>query len=268
MDGVDISSLKGKERLKWSNQLSYVYQNPLSSLDPSWTVGQSITEPLAAAHVPSGERRKLVLESMATVGLPDYFLERFPHELSGGQVQRVAIARALVRKPRFMVLDEPTSALDVSIQAQLLNLLMGLQKEFGLTYFYISHDLNVVGHVCDRIAVMYMGKVVEIADALDLFASPLHPYAQALISATPHGSFSFLGFRLKGEPPSPRNPPPGCRFNTRCPYATPICNQEEPKLTRAREDHYVACHNVDLVSQGKVQVPENFQPISSEKHSE
>lgn len=263
MDGVDISSLKGKERTKWSSQHSYVYQNPLSSLDPSWTVEQSISEPLAAAHVPGSERRGLVLESMATVGLSDYFMERFPHELSGGQAQRVAIARALVRKPRFMVLDEPTSALDVSIQAQLLNLLMSLQKEFGLTYFYISHDLNVVGRVCDRIAVMYMGKVVEIADALELFTSPLHPYAQALISTTPSRPSGFRGFRLRGEPPSPRNPPSGCRFNTRCPYATSICSKEEPKLMRATGNHLVACHNLDLVAQGKVQVQENFQPIST-----
>jgi oligopeptide transport system ATP-binding protein len=261
MDDVDISSLKGKERLKWSSQLSYVYQNPLSSLDPSWTVEQSISEPLVAAHVPAGERRKLVLESLATVGLPDYFLERFPHELSGGQVQRVAIARALVRKPRFMVLDEPTSALDVSIQAQLLNLLMNLQKEFGLTYFYISHDLNVVGHVCDRIAVMYMGKVVEVADALILFSKPMHPYTQALISTTKSGPFSFLPFRLKGELPSPRNPPKGCHFNTRCPYATAVCFNDEPKLNEEAGGHLVACHNLELVAQGKVQVQDNFQPV-------
>jgi oligopeptide/dipeptide ABC transporter ATP-binding protein len=262
MDDVDITHLKGKERAKWSSQLSYVYQNPVSSLDPAWTVEQSISEPLAAAHVPSGERKELVLRSLADVGLPDYFLGRFPHELSGGQSQRVAIARALVRRPRFMILDEPTSALDVSVQAQLLNLLMDLQYEYGLTYFYISHDLNVVGRVCDRIAVMYMGKVVEVADAMDLFARPLHPYAQALLSTTVSKSSSFLDFRLKGELPSPRNPPSGCRFNTRCPYATDICSKEEPKLAPTMGNHLVACHNLDLVAEGRVQVPENFQPVS------
>ena len=261
MDGVDIAHLKGKERAKWSSQLSYVYQNPVSSLDPAWTVEQSVTEPLAAAHAPLKERREAALQSLAAVGLPEYFLGRYPHELSGGQSQRVAIARALVRRPKFMVLDEPTSALDVSIQAQLLNLLMDLQVEFGLTYFYISHDLNVVGRVCDRIAVMYLGKVVEVADALDLFASPLHPYAQALLSTTSSNSSSFVGYRLRGELPSPRNPPTGCRFNTRCPYATSICSKEEPPLAPVKGNHLVACHNLDLVAQGKVQVPENFQPI-------
>ena len=262
MDGVDITHLKGKERAKWSSQLSYVYQNPVSSLDPAWTVEQSVSEPLAAARVPSNERKDLVLQSLAAVGLPDYFLGRYPHELSGGQSQRVAIARALVRRPKFMVLDEPTSALDVSIQAQLLNLLMDLQAEFGLTYFYISHDLSVVGRVCDRIAVMYLGKVVEVADALDLFSLPLHPYAQALLSTTSARSSSFLAFRLTGEPPSPRNPPNGCRFNTRCPYATSVCSKEEPKLVQVKGNHFVACHNLDLVAQGKVQVPENFRPVA------
>jgi oligopeptide/dipeptide ABC transporter ATP-binding protein len=261
MDGVDISSLKGKERVKWSSQLSYVYQNPVSSLDPTWTVEQSISEPLAAAHVGWKERRERVIESLKAVGLPEYFLERFPHELSGGQSQRVAIARALVRRPKFIVLDEPTSALDVSIQAQLLNLLIDLQAEFGLTYFYISHDLNVVGRICDRIAVMYLGKVVEVASALDLFTTPMHPYTQALISTTRSGPFSFLSFRLRGELPSPRNPPPGCHFNTRCPYATSVCFKEEPTLSKAAGDHLVACHNLEFVSQGKVQVPENFQPL-------
>ena len=265
MDGVDITHLKGKDRAKWSSQTSYVYQNPVSSLDPAWTVEQSLSEPLAAAHVPPKERKEKVLQSLDAVGLPEYFLGRYPHELSGGQSQRVAIARALVRRPRFMVLDEPTSALDVSIQAQLLNLLIDLQTEFGLTYFYISHDLNVVGRVCDRIAVMYLGKVVEVADALDLFASPLHPYAQALLSTTSAGSSSFLGFRLTGEPPSPRNPPSGCRFNTRCPYATSICSKEEPKLTQVRGNHLVACHNLDLVAEGRIQVMENFRPVETER---
>ncbi|MDV3278099.1 MAG: ABC transporter ATP-binding protein [Nitrososphaerales archaeon] len=262
MEGIDIASLKGKERAKWSSQVSYVYQNPISSLDPTWTVEQSISEPLAAGHVPWSERRALVLQSLAAVGLPDYFIDRFPHELSGGQSQRVAIARALVRKPKFMVLDEPTSALDVSIQAQLLNLLIDLQEKFGLTYFYISHDLNVVGRVCDKIAVMYMGKIVEVGDALELFATPKHPYTQALISTTPTKSSGFLGFRLRGELPSPRNPPRGCRFNTRCPYATSICFEEEPRLSKASGIHLVACHNLELVAQGKVQVQENFQPIA------
>jgi oligopeptide transport system ATP-binding protein len=262
MDGVDISSLKGKERARWRNQLSYVYQNPVSSLDPTWTVEQSISEPLAHAHLSAAERRKRVVEALNAVGLPEYFLERYPHELSGGQSQRVAIARALVSRPRFIVLDEPTSALDVSIQAQLLDLLMDLQREFGLTYFYISHDLNVVGHVCDRIAVMYMGKVVEIADAMELFSNPKHPYTQALISTTRAGQFNFLGFRLKGELPSPRNPPKGCHFNTRCPYATSLCFNVEPPLVATAGNHLVACHNIELVAQGKIQVAENFQPIS------
>ncbi|MDA4124757.1 MAG: ABC transporter ATP-binding protein [Thaumarchaeota archaeon] len=263
MDGVDVLKLKGKERMKWSSQLSYVYQNPLSSLDPTWTVRQSISEPLASAHVPERGRAEMVLQSLASVGLPDYFLEKFPHELSGGQSQRVAIARALVRRPKFMILDEPTSALDVSIQAQLLNLLIEIQTEFGLTFFYISHDLNVVGRICDRIAVMYLGKVVEIADVWALFSSPMHPYTQALISTTHSKSLNFLGFRLSGEPPSPRNPPMGCHFNTRCPYATDLCKSIEPELAVVKGDHLVACHNLDLVAQGKIQVPENFHPIST-----
>ena len=262
MGEVDITHLKGKERAKWSSQLSYVYQNPVSSLDPSWTVEQSVSEPLAAVHTPQSERRELVRKSLADVGLPEYFLERYPHELSGGQSQRIAIARALVRKPTFMVLDEPTSALDVSIQAQLLNLLMDLQKEYGLTYFYISHDLSVVGRVCDRIAVMYMGKVMEVADALDLFDYPFHPYSQALLSTTSYKSSNFVGFRLRGELPSPRNPPTGCRFNTRCPYATAVCFKDEPVLMPAKGNHLVACHNLDLVAKGKVQVPENFRPVT------
>ena len=265
MDGVDILSLSGKERARWSSQLSYVYQNPVSSLDPSWTVEQSVSEPLAAARTPQGERRDLTSKSLEAVGLPEYFLGRYPHELSGGQSQRVAIARALVRRPKFMVLDEPTSALDVSIQAQLLNLLMDLQAEYGLTYLYISHDLSVVGRVCDRIAVMYMGKVVEVADALDLFAAPFHPYTQALLSTTSYRSPSFRPFRLKGEHPSPRNPPAGCRFNTRCPYATSVCFNEEPKLASAKGDHLVACHNLGLVAQGAVQVQENFGTVSAEE---
>ena len=263
MDGVDITHLKGKDRVTWSSQLSYVYQNPVSSLDPAWTVEQSVSEPLSAARVPSEERKGLVLQSLEEVGLPEYFVDRYPHELSGGQSQRVAIARALVRRPKFMVLDEPTSALDVSIQAQLLNLLMDLQSKFALTYFYISHDLSVVGRVCDRIAVMYLGKVVEVADVLDLFASPLHPYAQALLSTMSSESSTFLRFRLTGELPSPRNPPSGCRFNTRCPYATSICSMEEPALVKASGTHLVACHNLELVARGKVQVQENFRPLSA-----
>ena len=262
-EGLDYTEMKGRAlNLFRSSRISIVYQNPISSLDPSWTVEQTLKEPLeVSGRHSSQEIQDMIKESLKEVGLPFYIADRFPHELSGGQAQRVAIARALISTPRFVVLDEPTSALDVSVQAQLLNLLVDLQVKHGLTYLFISHDLNAVGHICDRIAVMYLGKIVEVGPATDIFTIPLHPYTQALVSTIPIETKSFLRYRLKGEPPSPKNPPPGCKFNTRCPYATSKCRSEEPLLEEVAPCHFVACHNLKLVKTGSVQVVENFSSI-------
>jgi peptide/nickel transport system ATP-binding protein len=263
VEGRDVTFLKGKALKSFRSRCSIVYQNPASSLDPSWTVEQTVSEPLTVdGKYSKGELKTRVAEALAEVNLPDYLSDRFPHELSGGQAQRVAIARALIKKPQLVILDEPTSALDVSVQAQLLNLLLDIQKKFGLTYLFISHDLNVVGHLCDRMAVMYLGKVVEVGDAIEIYNSPLHPYTQALVSTVPVITPGFSKYRLRGEPPSPRNPPLGCRFNTRCPYATSLCREKEPPLQEVTSGHFVACHNLDLVRSGSVQVPENFGQLT------
>ncbi|MEM3637765.1 MAG: ABC transporter ATP-binding protein [Conexivisphaerales archaeon] len=255
IEGQDFTSMKGKKFKKFrASRLSIVYQNPLSSLDPSWTVEQTLMEPLIVDDKFSeSEMKTIIVEALKDVGLPPYIVPRFPHELSGGQAQRVAIARALINKPKIVILDEPTSALDVSIQAQLLNLLLDLQKRYGLTYLFISHDLNVVGHICDTIAVMYLGKMVEIGGAVELFNNPMHPYTQALVSTIPNFIPEFNRYKLKGEPPSPLNPPVGCRFNTRCPYATSVCFTEEPEMVEVTPNHRVACHNIDLVRKGQFQ---------------
>jgi oligopeptide/dipeptide ABC transporter ATP-binding protein len=247
-DGKDLSSLKGEAMRHMRQQMQIVFQNPLSSLSPRMKIEQVVAEPLIThkAVEPSGLRSR-VIELLEQVGLGRQHLDRFPHELSGGQCQRVAVARAMALNPRLLVLDEPTSALDVSVQAQIINLLDDLRKSHGLTYVFISHDLNVVQHISDRIGVMYLGKIVEFAPAEDIFASPLHPYTQALFGAIPVPDVDNLRELtvLEGNVPSPINPPSGCRFHTRCPLAQEICTQKEPILRQIRSNRMVACHLVN-----------------------
>ena len=246
-DGRDLTSLKGPEMRKMRQQMQVVFQNPLSSLSPRFKVEQIVAEPLVTHHVlPRGEIRPRVIELLEQVGLGKQHLDRFPHELSGGQCQRVAVARALSVNPRLIVLDEPTSALDVSVQAQIINLFEDLRKLHGLTYLFISHDLNVVQHISDRIGVMYLGKLVELGSSEAIFAEPLHPYTQALLGAIPMPVVdrSRQLVVLEGNVPSPVNPPSGCRFHTRCPLWQEICKQVEPEFRQVRPGRFVACHLV------------------------
>jgi oligopeptide/dipeptide ABC transporter ATP-binding protein len=246
-DGQDLSTLKGKAMRNMRQQMQIVFQNPLSSLSPRFKIEQVVAEPLITHHsVEPVELRKRIIELLEAVGLGKQHLDRFPHELSGGQCQRVAVARAMALNPRLIVLDEPTSALDVSVQAQIINLLDELRKSHGLTYVFISHDLNVVQHISDRIGVMYLGKIVELSPADDIFASPLHPYTQALFGAIPLPDVDNLRELtiLEGNVPSPINPPSGCRFHTRCPLVQEICKQQEPLLRQIRYNRMVACHFV------------------------
>ena len=238
----------------YRRQTAMVFQDPYSSLDPRMTVGDMIAEPLDihSLYANRKERREKVLALMATVGLNAEHANRYAHEFSGGQRQRIGIARALATHPEFLVCDEPVSALDVSIQAQVINMFQRLQQELGLTYLFIAHDLLVVRHISDRIAVMYLGKLVELAPAKTLYEKPLHPYSQCLISAVPLPDPKLARSRkrilLKGDLPSPLNAPSGCPFCTRCPYATGICTEKMPELTQVATDHFVACHHVDRVN--------------------
>ena len=245
-DGRDITDLSARELRPLRSEMQLIFQDPYSSLDPRTTVGESIMEGLRAQGVGRRERNQRLDEALALVGLERYHGRRFPHEFSGGQRQRIGIARALALKPRFLVLDEPVSALDVSIQSQILNLLKDLQQELGLTLLFIAHDLSVVEHVCERIAVMYLGKVVEVADRDDLFDTPTHPYTEALLSAIPIPDPRRRRQRvlLSGDPPSPIAPPAGCRFHTRCPIAQlDRCAFEVPELRPVgdRPGHVAAC---------------------------
>lgn len=243
----DLSTY-GRYKLKGvRRKMQIVYQDPTTSLDPRMLVKDIVGEPLTVQKVAKGrEQRKKVIEMLNKVGLTERHLYRYPHEFSGGQRQRVAIARALVTRPDFVVLDEPTSSVDVSVRAQLLNLFQELQKDLGLTYLFVTHDLSVVECISHRVAVMYLGKIVELAPTEDLYREPLHPYAQALFSSIPIPDPTKRKKRvpLKGEVPSPVNPPPGCRFNPRCSKAMDICRNEEPKLIDIGKGHYVACHLV------------------------
>ncbi len=247
-DGHDITRQKRGELRPLRRQMQIVFQNPLSSLSPRLKVEQIVAEPLHTHRVLQGpDVRERVIELLEQVGLGRQHLDRFPHELSGGQCQRVAVARALALNPKLIVLDEPTSALDVSVQAQIINLLDDLRKLLGLTYLFISHDLNVVQHISDRIGVMYLGKLVELGPAQDVFAAPLHPYTQALFASIP---LPVVDKRreikvLEGNVPSPVNPPSGCRFHTRCPLARPICSEVEPALRPVRSERQIACHVVE-----------------------
>jgi len=227
-------------------QMQYIFQNPYSSLDPRMTVADIIMEPLEVhKHIPRNQWQDRMYELLRMVGLEDYHAERYPHEFSGGQRQRVCIARALAVDPQFIAADEPVASLDVSVRAQILNLLQELQQKLGITYLYISHDLSTVRHICHRVAVMYLGKIVEIAETDELFENPLHPYTVALLSAIPVPDPKRKTHRiiLPGEVPSPVNPPPACRFHPRCPRRIDICSKVEPPLSEVRPGHWLACHN-------------------------
>lgn len=243
-DGQDLAQVKSAELRHLRRQMQIVFQSPFSSLNPRMKVEAILHEPLRTHHVPRDQWRDLVLTLLARVGLGAQHLNRYPHELSGGQCQRVAIARALILQPRLLVLDEPTSALDVSVQAQIINLLDDLRLQFGLTYLFISHDLGVVEHLSDRIGVMYLGKLVEIGPAAEVFGSPKHPYTRALLASIPGQRVrrQTEAPPLEGAVPSPLNPPLGCRFHTRCPLAQPICREREPLLEPVGPTCWAACH--------------------------
>lgn len=246
-DGKNVPALPKDELRELRKEMQIIFQDPYGSLNPRMTVGDIIGEPLHIHKLAKGpEREKRVRELLEVVGLSAFHARRFPHEFSGGQRQRIGIARALAVNPRLIICDEPVSALDVSIQAQVINLLQDLQEEFGLTYLFIAHDLSVVKHISDRVAVMYLGKIVELTDKDELYRNPKHPYTQALLSAIPEADPTIKKERiiLKGDVPSPINPPSGCRFHTRCPKAMEICTKEEPEFLDSGGGHFVACHLV------------------------
>ncbi|WP_088013726.1 ABC transporter ATP-binding protein [Gottfriedia acidiceleris] len=244
----DLLSLGKKEMRKIRKDLQVIFQDPFASLNPRQTIGQILGEALAIQNVVPKEQRKARIEELlGHVGLRPEAMDRYPHEFSGGQRQRVGIARALAVDPKLIICDEAVSALDVSIQAQVLNLLKSLQKKFSLTFFFISHDLGVVRHISDRVMVMYLGKIVEIADKKSIFENPQHPYTRALLSAIPvpnpvHERERII---LTGDVPSPINPPSGCRFHTRCPFAIDICKTKVPELKLSEQNHQVACHIIN-----------------------
>jgi peptide/nickel transport system ATP-binding protein/oligopeptide transport system ATP-binding protein len=247
-DGQDMLKLSGSELKAVRREMQIIFQDPYASLDPRLPIGESVMEGLNIHKVGSGkERYDLMIDTLKKVGLEDYHARRYPHEFSGGQRQRIGIARALALQPKFIICDEPVSALDVSIQSQVLNILKDLQAEFGLTYLFIAHNLSVVEHISDRVAVMYLGKMVELTGRDELFANPLHPYTQALMSAIPIPDPHLKRERiiLKGDVPSPLNPPSGCRFHPRCPIADEICSQKEPEFREVSQDHWVACWMVE-----------------------
>ena len=241
---VDLARLQGKELKPYRRELRMIFQDPYSSLNPRMTVMDIVAEPLRIHKLVEGkEAEDRVAEILRKVGLRPEYMRRYPHAFSGGQRQRIGVARALVLDPRVVVCDEPVSALDVSIQSQVLNILRDLQAEFGLTYLFIAHNLSVVEHVSSRVAVMYLGKMVEMASREDLFRNPLHPYTQALMSAIPVPNPRLKRERiiLKGDVPSPLNPPKGCRFHPRCPWAIDICSQQEPEFKELMPGHWTAC---------------------------
>lgn len=247
-DGKDITAIEKSKMKPVRREMQIVFQNPLSSLSPRLKVEQIVAEPLLTHGVlAKHEIRPRVIELLEQVGLGKQHLDRFPHEMSGGQCQRVAVARALALNPKLIVLDEPTSALDVSVQAQIINLFEELKSSLGLTYLFISHDLNVVQHISDRIGIMYLGKLVELGDAEDVFEEPLHPYTQALFGAIPMPVVDDQHELkiLEGNVPSPVDPPSGCRFHTRCPIAEKRCQEAEPALRQVRGGRQVACHFVE-----------------------
>jgi oligopeptide/dipeptide ABC transporter ATP-binding protein len=247
-DMVNILGLSRKQMIPFRRQMQIIFQDPFSSLNPRMTVMDIISEPLMINGVAKrDELKSLVKELLESVGLKAQHMNRYPYAFSGGQRQRIGIARALALRPKLIVCDEPVSALDVSIQAQTLNLLEDLQQEFGLTYLFIAHDLSVVEHISDRVAVMYLGNLVELASAEELYANPLHPYTEALLSAVPRTDPHQKTDRiiLEGDVPSPADPPPGCKFHPRCRYAKGICSQEAPEWREISPNHWVACHLTD-----------------------
>jgi oligopeptide transport system ATP-binding protein len=250
-NGIDLINLKGEKLREMRQHVQIIFQNPYASLNPRLTVGQIIGEPLQTfrPELSKRDREKKVQEMMKLVGLNPSFITRYPHEFSGGQRQRIGIARALVLEPAFIVCDEPIAALDVSIQAQVVNLLRRLQKQMGLTYLFVSHDLSMVRFIADRIAVMYLGKIMEIGGKRALSHDPQHPYTQSLLSAVPialpRRERNRERIILKGDVPSPADPPQGCNFNTRCPVAIDRCFEEEPELREVAPGHWCACHLVD-----------------------
>ncbi|WP_102399958.1 ABC transporter ATP-binding protein [Haloimpatiens massiliensis] len=249
-DGIDIHKLNKTEKKAFTRRAQMIFQDPYASLNPRMTVGEIIGEGIDIHALYTGkERMDRIYHLLQLVGLNKEHATRFPHEFSGGQRQRIGIARSLAIEPEFIVCDEPISALDVSIQAQIVNLLVQLQREFDLTYLFIAHDLSMVKHISDRVGVMYLGCLVELASSHDLYSKPLHPYTQALLSAIPipdpEIERSKQRIKLEGEVPSPINPKPGCRFAERCRYAKPICHEQTPVLKEIEKEHYVACHLFD-----------------------
>src|SRR5258706_1734295 len=243
-DGKEILKLRGRQLKDVRRNMQIIFQDPYASLDPRVPIGESVMEGLQIHNIGTKhERYDLMIDTLKKVGLEDYHARRYPHEFSGGQRQRIGIARALALRPDFIVCDEPVSALDVSIQSQVLNILKDLQKEFGLTYLFIAHNLSVVEHISDRVAVLYLGKMAELTDRDELFKNPLHPYTKALMSAIPMPDPRLKRQRvvLKGDVPSPLNPPTGCRFHPRCPIAEKICSEQEPEFREAAPNHWVAC---------------------------
>ncbi|MBR0671299.1 ABC transporter ATP-binding protein [Neoroseomonas soli] len=244
-EGVDVTRISGAAQRAMRRRMQIVFQDPYASLNPRLTVAETIAEPMLVHGIgDAASRRKRVEELLSLVGLRSFHAQRYPHEFSGGQRQRIGIARALAVQPDLVVCDEPVSALDVSIQAQVVNLLKDLQRRFGLAYLFIAHDLAVVKHVADRVAVMYLGQIVEVAGKRDLFAAPRHPYTRALLAAIPHPDPQRRGQvkPLGGDLPSPLNPPSGCRFHTRCPFAQERCRKEAPALRQLAPGHEAACH--------------------------
>jgi oligopeptide transport system ATP-binding protein len=246
-DGTELTTLGGEQMRRMRRRMQMIFQDPYASLNPRMTVGNIIGEPLEVHHLAEGKAKtERVQELLRVVGLNPYFTNRYPHEFSGGQRQRIGVARALAVEPDFIVADEPISALDVSIQAQIINLLEELQERFKLTYLFIAHDLSVVRHLSDRVAVMYLGKIVELADRAELYERPLHPYTQALLSAVPIPDPAVESKRkriiLTGDVPSPVNPPTGCRFHTRCWKAQQICSEVDPEFVEHAPRHWAACH--------------------------
>ena len=248
IDGRDVFKQKKQDLRRMRQDMQIIFQDPYSSLNPRLTVGEIVGEALTEHHIVKNraEMNDHVREIISKCGLSDYHIKRYPHEFSGGQRQRICIARSLVLNPKFVVCDEAVSALDVSIQSQIINLLKDLQEEMRLTYLFISHDLGVVRYISDRIAVMYLGKIVELADKHELFDNPMHPYTKALLSAIPTMDPDKRRERiiLEGDIPSASKPPSGCRFHTRCPYATDICKQQDPEFLDRGNMHFVACHRL------------------------
>lgn len=249
-NGRNIEKIGSEEMRQMRKKMQMIFQDPYASLNPRMTVREAICSPLDVFKIGTKkEREQQVLQVMSRVGLNEYHLDKYPHEFSGGQRQRVVIARALITRPELVVCDEPVSALDVSVRSQVLNLLQDLQDEYNLTYLFVSHDLSVVKHISTRIAVMYLGNIVELANKEDLYQTPLHPYTKALMSAIPIPDVDIKRecIPLKGEIPSPINPPSGCKFSTRCPYATEQCKCEAPALKEVKAGQFVACHRAQEI---------------------